>query len=229
MSIVTRRQVLRSGSVWLATLAAGVDVACDHAPSASTAARDPSAPYGYPAPQPAIPDPTGCFATETNIEGPYYRAGAPVRDDLTDTGMPGTRLIVSGRILGPDCQTAVEGAALDVWQADSDGHYDNDHHSLAAMGTGPFRLRAKLTAGAGGSFRFRTIIPGRYLNGPQYRPAHIHVKVTAAGHVPLTTQLYFEGDPHNAVDPFIRRSLVMRISSEAAEKQARFDIALAKG
>jgi protocatechuate 3,4-dioxygenase beta subunit len=187
-----------------------------------------AAPYGYPATRSALVDPTGCFATETNIEGPYYRAGAPLRDDLTEAGMPGTRLVVSGRILGPDCAAPLDGATLDVWQADSDGHYDNDRHSPEASGTGPLRLRGKLAAGPEGAFRFRTVMPGRYRNGPQYRPAHVHVKVSAPGHAPLTTQLYFDGDPYNAIDPFIRKSLVMRMSSEGAERRARFDFVLTK-
>ena len=33
-----------------------------------------------------------------------------------------------------------------------------------------------------------------------WRPAHLHVKVTAPGHELLTAQLYFPGDPHNEDD-----------------------------
>ena len=53
------------------------------------------------------------------------------------------------------------------------------------------------------------MLPGRYLNGAQYRPAHVHVKVSAAGHVPLTTQLYFPDDPYNAIDPFIKNKQIV--------------------
>ncbi len=33
-----------------------------------------------------------------------------------------------------------------------------------------------------------------------WRPAHLHVKVSAPGHELLTAQLYFPGDPHNDDD-----------------------------
>ena len=88
-------------------------------------------------------------------------------------------------------------------------------------------LRGKLNADASGSYAFRTIIPGRYLNGAQYRPAHIHVKVSAPGQVPLTTQLYFEGDPFNDVDPFILDPLIMALEDQPnGEKLATFDFIL---
>jgi protocatechuate 3,4-dioxygenase beta subunit len=87
-------------------------------------------------------------------------------------------------------------------------------------------LRGKLRADASGAFRVRTIVPGRYLNGAQYRPAHVHVKVSAPGFLPLTTQLYFPGDPYNAVDPFIVRSLIMRVADEGGLKRASFDFVL---
>jgi len=33
-----------------------------------------------------------------------------------------------------------------------------------------------------------------------WRPAHLHLKLSAPGYELLTTQLYFPGDPHNADD-----------------------------
>ena len=39
--------------------------------------------------------------------------------------------------------------------------------------------------------------------GIRHAIAFIHVKVYAPGYAPLTTQLYFKGDPYNAIDPFI--------------------------
>jgi hypothetical protein len=38
--------------------------------------------------------------------------------------------------------------------------------------------------------------PGKYPNGSNYRPSHIHFKITPPGFDTLTTQLYFEGDPY---------------------------------
>ena len=41
---------------------------------------------------------------------------------------------------------------------------------------------------------FESIYPGKYLNGSEYRPAHIHFKITPPSYPALTTQLYFQGD-----------------------------------
>ena len=56
-----------------------------------------------------------------------------------------------------------------------------------------------------GNYEFETIMPGRYAIPPNLpglekyagvmRPAHIHFRVSEILHVPLTTQLYFKGDP----------------------------------
>ena len=77
-----------------------------------------------------------------------------------------------------------------------------------------------------GRYRVSTIVPGRYLNGPQFRPAHVHVKVRAPGFAPLTTQLYFPGDPYNDVDPFIHKSLVMGMEKARERMLGHFDFVL---
>ncbi len=51
--------------------------------------------------------------------------------------------------------------------------------------------------------------PGWYLNGPQYRPAHLHVKVWVRGVERLTTQLYFEGDPFNDADAWFNPAMAL--------------------
>ena len=61
-----------------------------------------------------------------------------------------------------------------------------------------------------GAYEFQTMLPkpytvptdgpvGRYLEAVgqhPWRPAHIHFKVTAPGHQPLVTQVFFPGDPY---------------------------------
>ncbi len=142
--------------------------------------------------------PAACEPSAHNIEGPYFKPGSPRRINLAGRDASGEPLVVEGCVLDTRC-VPVAGAWLEVWQADHAGEYDRDGD----------RFRATLTLEDGGRYRFETIVPGRYLNGRQYRPAHIHVKVHAPGHRSLTTQLYFEGDPFNGADPFIDPSLIM--------------------
>ncbi|HLU65886.1 MAG TPA: hypothetical protein VKZ63_06405, partial [Kofleriaceae bacterium] len=90
--------------------------------------------------------------------------------------------------------------------------------------------RGKVESDAAGGFSLKTIIPGHYLNGNQYRPAHIHVTVSAPGFASLTTQLYFEGDPYNDIDPFILDSLIMSpVENPDGSLSAAFDLVLAPG
>ncbi len=167
-----------------------------------------------PGPLPAAPAAI-CDVTADNIEGPFYKAGAPSRAVLVGDGDPGERLVLGGTVRTTEC-APVANAVLDVWQADARGGYDND-------GWG---LRGTLTTDALGRWQIRTIIPGRYLNGRRYRPAHIHVKLRARGLRELTTQLYFEGDPYLEGDPFVVSSLIMPHARAKSGRRAGFDFVL---
>lgn len=225
MILLSRRLVLCGGAGALALAVPSLLGCRPEAPRTGPPPAPP--PTGWstpPALDPSAPVATGCAATAANIEGPYYRAGAPVRGDLRDPGTLGVPLSVTGRVLSLDCRSALHHAELDIWQADSLGHYDND--GSAVLPGNAFRLRGKVATDARGEYRFDSIVPGRYLNGARYRPAHIHVKVSAPGHVPLTTQLYFPGDPYNEGDPFLERSLIMDVSARPFGREACFDFVL---
>lgn len=162
-----------------------------------------------------------CAPTEPNIEGPFYRPGAPSCSQMVRPGhgvlvspyAPGVPVTIAGRVLDRRCRP-LRGAVLEIWHADHEGAYDHEG----------FAYRGRLESGSEGEYRLDTILPGHYLNGDAYRPAHVHVKIRAEGRPVLTTQLYFEGDPHNAHDPFIRASLVMKLGPGAeGGKRAAFD------
>jgi protocatechuate 3,4-dioxygenase beta subunit len=158
-----------------------------------------------------------CAPTDSNIEGPFFKRGAPVRSRLAAKDEPGVPLALAGSVVGPDCQP-LKDVTMQVWQADRDGAYDNSGDR--------FRARLELRDGR---FEIATIVPGRYLNGSQYRPAHIHVKLAAAGFAPLTTQLYFPGDPYNTRDPFFLPSLLVAAKkTKAGGIDARYKFALAR-
>jgi protocatechuate 3,4-dioxygenase beta subunit len=167
-------------------------------------------------PYPLAAPPATCTRTEDNIEGPYFKPSAPRRNVLADARTEGTPLHLSGRVVGVRC-APLAGAVLEVWHADHRGAYDQ----------AGFAFRGTVVADAEGCFALQTIVPGRYLNGRQYRPAHVHVKLAAAGHRALTTQLYFEGDPYNRVDPFIRSSLIAPLERTAGGMRMRYDFVLA--
>ncbi|MEO8588589.1 MAG: T9SS type A sorting domain-containing protein [Flavobacteriales bacterium] len=134
-----------------------------------------------------------CAATTDDILGPYYLPGSPNTAQVASLDEPGTRLFLSGAILSNDCLTPVTDAKIEVWQANDAAVYDSSP---------AFNLRATMFSDANGLYAFESIVPGAYLNGAQYRPKHIHFKVTKPGFPDLITQLYFEGDPYIAADPW---------------------------
>jgi len=149
--------------------------------------------------------------TPAETEGPYFKAGSPERTSLVDPGMPGTRVVVSGRVLTLDCRS-VAGVILDFWQADASGAYDN----------AGYRLRGHLTTDGDGRYWLQTIVPGDYPG----RTQHIHVKVEAPGRPVLTTQLYFPGSARNQQDPLFHPELLMEVVDAGDGKAAIFDFVL---
>jgi protocatechuate 3,4-dioxygenase beta subunit len=140
-----------------------------------------------------LPDGAICRATTNDVLGPFHRDGAPSRTMIAAATEPGDRIALDGVVLADDCTTPLVGAALDIWQADATGAY----HEPTETGPGaPYRLRGQVAAGGDGTWAIDTIKPGNYMNGPGWRPAHIHFIVTHPGYQTLTTQLYFAGDPY---------------------------------
>ena len=105
--------------------------------------------------------------------------------------------------------SVLDGAKVELWHADNDGFY-----SQFAPNIPEWNLRGTFTVGADGAFEITTIQPAPYqiptdgscgkliaaAGWHAWRPAHLHVKVSAPGHELLTAQLYFPGDEHNDDD-----------------------------
>jgi protocatechuate 3,4-dioxygenase beta subunit len=118
--------------------------------------------------------------------GPFYTENppSPLNNLLAPLDEPGTRLIITGRVINLECEEFIADTIVDVWHASDEGQYDNVGYSL----------RGKFLSNDQGFYLFETILPGKYLNGSRFRPAHIHFKITPPGFTTLTTQLYFAGD-----------------------------------
>lgn len=119
-------------------------------------------------------------------EGPFYSENPPMLEgnQLAAASEPGARMIISGRVLNLSCSEFLPETVVDVWHANDAGDYDN-------LG---YNLRGFTRSNEQGFYLFETIKPGKYGNGNQLRPSHIHFKITPAGFPELITQLYFEGD-----------------------------------
>ncbi len=168
------------------------------------------------APTPRCEEPT-----EGDIEGPYYRTSAPWLEPDTEgravlsPDEPGERVLLTGRVVAIDCGPLAN-AELDLWQADAAGDYDLEGYTL----------RGRVRTSEDGRFAISTVVPGRYPNAGSFRPRHLHLKLRAAAHRELTTQLYFPGDPYNESDPYFDARLLVRESVKGGERVARFDFVL---
>ena len=163
--------------------------------------------------------PDGCVPTAEDVEGPFYAADAPWRDDLTVFGDEGEVIAIYGQVAEGRCGQGVPGAVVEFWQADPEGRYDNRSDEM--------RYRCRVRCDEEGRYALLALRPGNYLNGRTYRPAHIHVKVVVDGIERLTTQLYFDDDPHLDCDSLANTSLAISLAPGDGAVTGGFDFLLA--
>lgn len=141
-------------------------------------------------------------ATPSTVMGPFHigdspemKMGANVAEGLAGepTFLVGTVRDLNGK--------PVEGATIDIWQADADGLYESQ------LGSEEPVLRAIFRTGADGKYAIRTIAPPGYsipMDGTvgdllrqtdisHFRPAHIHFLIAAPGYETLVTHLFKKG------------------------------------
>lgn len=137
----------------------------------------------------------GDCETTTDVLGPYYRPGSPVRNNLAVEGDGGDPVTLSGVIKHNDCKTPYKKAKIELWHCNSKGVYDNTSDE--------YRYRGTTYSDEKGHYFFNTILPVPYdAGGGVMRPAHFHLMITAAGYQSFVTQLYFSGDNYITKDPF---------------------------
>lgn len=170
--------------------------------------------------------------TESTVFGPFYRAGArelPLGATISQDGR-GEPAVVRGRVLSTD-GTPLAGALLDVWETDENGLYEQQDPEQPDM-----NLRGKFRTDSEGRYWFVGIKPVSYAipnDGPvgqllrglgrhPFRPAHIHLLISAEGFVPVTTHLFVKGDPYLDSDAVFgtKDSLVVDFIRHDSEEEA---------
>ena len=140
---------------------------------------------------------SGDCETTNDILGPFYRDNAPVRNNLINKDMEGQEVLIKGIVYGSDCSTLLKDAKVEIWHCSNKCEYDNTSDK--------YQHRAQWYTDENGFYSFKTLLPGKYLNGNQFRPAHIHFRVSAKNQDELISQLYFKGDPHITSDPWAKK------------------------
>ena len=182
--------------------------------------------------------------TPSQVEGPFHPIDPQDDTDLDlvwieghDKPAQGEQIKVHGRVLDTSGKP-IEGALVDVWQANHFGRYSHPDDPNTASLDEHFQGWGLLNTDASGKYSYRTIKPGAYplsfLGGDGWRCRHVHYKVSAEGYKPVTTQMYFEGDPLIEQDLEIRkvaeahRHLLIATSSrdESGIDDFEFDVVL---
>jgi catechol 1,2-dioxygenase len=176
------------------------------------------------------------------IEGPYYIPGSPefrseatlpMRDDEK-----GTPFVFQGTVTDLDGKP-LEDARVELWHADDDGYY-----SQFAPEIPEWNLRGTILTGADGRFTFHTVKPAPYqiptdgscgalvraAGWHPWRPAHLHLKVSAPAKQLVTTQLYFDGGAYveDDVAQAVKPALILRPAPAASGtgEEVTYDFAL---
>ena len=171
-------------------------------------------------------------ATESTVFGPFYREGAPelpMGATISQDGK-GEPAVVTGQVRSTN-GTPIAGALLDVWETDENGLYEQQDPEQPDM-----NLRGKFRTDHEGRYFFVGIKPVSYAipdDGPvgqllralsrhPFRPAHIHLLVSADGFMSVTTHLFVKGDPYLDSDAVFgtKDSLVVDFIRHTSEEEA---------
>lgn len=145
-------------------------------------------------------------ASITTLMGPFYVPGTPELAngvDLTDDN-EGERILVHGNIRSVD-GTPLAGAKVEMWQNGPNGLY-----TVQDSNQPEHNLRGSLNADENGNYAFVTVKPISYEvpedgaggeliragNRHCWRPAHIHIMITADGHKRHISQIFDSNDPY---------------------------------
>ena len=118
---------------------------------------------------PAVAAAYPCPPTEPDSMGPFYEPGAPLRLSV------GKGYRLTGTVKSAADCAPIPQAVIEFWLANPQGVYDDQH-------------RATVVADPAGTYRFESNAPP----DDDFRPPHIHIRVTAEGFAPLVTQHYPE-------------------------------------
>ena len=162
-------------------------------------------------------------ASTSQTIGPYLRIGLEwmVLEDVAPQGVAGERVRIEGRVLDADGKP-VNDAAVEIWQANSQGKYPSPEDPQAKPVEKAFRGYGRSLTDEAGAFRFRTIKPGR-VPGPGDKPQAPHITVTIFMRgllKQLQTRIYFPDDPANAEDPVLNLVPAERRATLVAKKRA---------
>lgn len=196
----------------------------------------------------------GSSTTETPsaILGPFYRHGSPLLPNGSSIvsgltpALPwydkaiADSVFIHGTVLsnppgGNGTPIPLPGAIVDVWHTAPNGLYEQQDASQLDM-----NLRGRFTTDASGRYALYALRPVAYpvpedgpagkllklLDRHAFRPSHVHFVVTAAGHKPLTTQVFDRTDEYLSQDAVfaVKEELIVDFVPREGDPQAKWEL-----
>ena len=178
----------------------------------------------------ALDDTRDPAATESTVEGPFRASGSPERsygESISEQSV-GVPLWMHGRVLDVEGDV-IPAAELDVWQ-----NGPNRLYAVQDPGLPEHHLRGRFRTRPDGSYALLAVRPTAYPipdDGPvgamlratgrhPWRPAHVHVAVSAPGYRPVVTHIFdsdsefLDSDAVFAVKPSLIKTFVTRDPSD---------------
>ena len=165
------------------------------------------------------PDSGSCYAaTPTDVKGPFHIEPEKMPELFPNEQVAcsfasscsqcneehryssGIRLKLSGTVKSAATCKPLDGATVEIWQADPHGVYWDKanvwgvRRAMEESDEKPYYNCRAFTQAVGGNYTFTSILPGHYIAGSAWRPRHIHAKVSHPSYTTIVTQLYFHGD-----------------------------------
>jgi hydroxyquinol 1,2-dioxygenase len=177
----------------------------------------------------ALAHPNANGATESTVLGPFWTPNAPRRafGEALYEQPGGTPALVRG-VVRSTSGKPIAGAQVDVWQNGDDGLYTVQNDELPET-----HLRGVYTTRDDGSYAFVGVRPVPYTiphDGPvgamldavqrhPWRPAHIHMIVTAPGYQRLQTHIFDSTSSYLDSDAVfaVKRSLIREFEPRSAD------------
>ncbi len=178
-------------------------------------------------------------ATESTVLGPFHVKNAPIKEmgDNINYDGKGEPAYIFGSVTDTD-GNPIDGAEIDVWQANEDGFYDIQQPDVQPE----MNLRGIFSTKDDGKYWFKSVKPKFYsipTDGPvgtminatgrhPNRPAHLHYIVSAEGYKAVVTHVFVKGSEYLDSDAVfgVKNSLISEyvlIEDEIKAKKIGFD------
>lgn len=166
--------------------------------------------------------------TPSQTVGPFFHYGLMTRDDfniLAGDGAKGQRILLTGQVTDGNGDP-VPDALIEIWQADSEGHFKHSADPDQAKADPHFRGFGRADTVNNGVFTFKTVKPGIVtFDGKQDQAPHVNVRVFSRGMlIHAYTRLYFgDEEEANKADPVLnlvpeeRRHTLISLKQETGD------------